>query len=482
MDKLKKIYPYLFIFLFLLDIVYSFYQHSHVELDGDMASIILPGGHYKKVLEDPFGLSVLLHHEVYAAPNRFFAHWSMSSYFKIVPALLQNVFSPIDSIYYATALAKTAIQVLIIYLLALYISGEKNIGNKNWLLVAILIMPLLQTSGYNGLMGIIDKSITYTFFYALSMVLLLAFFYSFYVCLYEQQKTRWSLASHLLLPFLAIVLAFNGPLVPGVVILVCSMVVVNFSLTHYKKQTRGNAGEKIKNVFLQFPKPLFFHFLFVGILCLYSLFIGMNNIENDGAISVFERYGRIPYGLFEVFTQKIGLPLLLIVLAINLFIIHYHQKENEQKKRMFFLFKAISVFCVVYILMLPLGGYRSYRPDIVRRDTIMPVILCLFYMYGYSTYYIIQQVTFRKREFYFLFIAVVLILFTAADNPITTDNDCERAALKTLAESSEKTVELSSNCKVMSWELITNPKNSETNTELLYIWHVIPEHKLYYQK
>ncbi|HFA51149.1 MAG TPA: hypothetical protein ENJ95_19230, partial [Bacteroidetes bacterium] len=214
--------------LLTIDAAYSFYQHYQMPLDGDLAKIVLPVKEYKKVLDDPFGLNVLLRAESYPAPNRFFAHASMLAYFKNVPLLLQKFTNPLDSIYLSCAIAKTGIQLFLIWLLARYISGEKNIFRKNFLLAAILITPLFQTNGYNISMGIIDKSITYTFFYALPLGLLLLFFLPFYKYWWEGKPLGFNIYTKAGLILLAIYLAFSGPLVPGVVLILCPSVLIYF--------------------------------------------------------------------------------------------------------------------------------------------------------------------------------------------------------------------------------------------------------------
>jgi hypothetical protein len=91
-----KYLKYLFAFLLLADASYTFLQcYYMMNTDGDMAGIILPSDSYSKVLKDPFGLGVLLRDEVYAAPNRFFPHFFMStlrrslSFFKSSSVLLR---------------------------------------------------------------------------------------------------------------------------------------------------------------------------------------------------------------------------------------------------------------------------------------------------------------------------------------------------------------------------------------------------------
>ena len=170
-------YGLLFFFL-LLDVGYSFLQHYFMPLDGDLATSVLISEYsaYKPLMNDPFGFGIIARDTSWPNPNRFFGHWFLSVYMRHVPLILQAFASPINSVYLACAIIKTLIQVAFIYLLAGYISGKWNAYNRQFILAAILITPLLQASGYNSYMGIIDQSITYTFFYALPLCLLLLFY------------------------------------------------------------------------------------------------------------------------------------------------------------------------------------------------------------------------------------------------------------------------------------------------------------------
>ncbi|HWZ21684.1 MAG TPA: hypothetical protein VNW06_03470, partial [Cytophagaceae bacterium] len=123
MEK-KNFWNFFLILLLLTDVCISFFQHIHFSLDGDMASIIVFSGGYTKVLHDPFGLTVLTENSIHAAPNRFFAHWFMSVYFKTAPFFFQLFSDPLDSIYLACGFAKIVIQVGLILILAMYISGK----------------------------------------------------------------------------------------------------------------------------------------------------------------------------------------------------------------------------------------------------------------------------------------------------------------------------------------------------------------------
>lgn len=479
----KRNWQYLLLLFVILDSVYSFWQHLHVALDGDMAAIILPGPWYQQVLEDPFGLRVLLKNEVYAAPNRFFAHQLMSSYFKTVPLLLQHWFSPIDSLYQACAWLKIAIQLLLIYLLGVYSSGSYRVLSKRFLLTAALIVPLFQTTGFNGQMGIIDKSITYTVFYALPLGLLLIFFLPFYRAAFRGTQLRLSGVGIVFLLLLAIVLSFNGPLVPGVVALVCPGALGLMAWHHFKARPDLPAGSRLWRAVRSLPKSMVLVFGFISVLCLYSLYIGRNNAENlEGeTVPLLERYSRLPLGLYKQLARRPGLPLLVLINLLNAYAIKRLPVTAEGKKLLTIL-QWLGWFALVYILLLPLGGYRPYRPNIVRRDVILPITLGLIYFYASSTYYLLRYLPTTYRPRYLMGIAVFLVTFTLLDRPTVGDNTCERNLMNQLAQAPEKVVRLSAACSLMSWSNITNQTESEINAQLFYYWHITNEKKQYVQE
>lgn len=177
----KSAIKWIFIILLLMDLVYSFRQHYGMPLDGDMAAIVLPADWYKQVLEDPFGLDILKNGAGYGGAGRYFCHWFMSAYYNNMPIYLQAFFSPIESVYFSTGIIKTTVQLLFIWLMALFIIGGKKLRFGKILLAAVLVTPLFQSHGYNLIIGVIEKSPTYFFFYSLPIALLLFFIYPYFV-------------------------------------------------------------------------------------------------------------------------------------------------------------------------------------------------------------------------------------------------------------------------------------------------------------
>lgn len=482
MAKVKYI---ILLIILLADMGYSFYQHYHMPLYGDMADLISPSpgkGNYQ-VLHDPFGLNALLKNEIYPNPNRFFAHWTASEYFLNVPLLLQKFVNPISSVYLSSAIAKTIIQVLIIYLLAVYISNTGNIFKSEFLIAALLVTPLFQSSGFARTMGIIDQSVIYTFFYALPLGLLLLFFLPFFKVLYYDKKPKFNLVLNILLALFIVFLSLNGPLGPGVVLIACPLVLISIWLKNYKQMEEINPSSKRGLIsFKKIPNLIMIFFVGFCIFSLYSLSIGWNNSLNFGdSIPLIDRYLVLPTGIYNLISKKIAFPLLFLMIAINVIIIQKHYKSDEAQK-ILNLIKWIGVFAIIYILLLPLGGSRNYRENIIRYDTIMPVTIGIIFVFGVTSFYLIKHISKKYEKIYVLSIIVLLSIFTNADRLKTKPYECERKSLETIALSSENIVLLDCDCPVMDWHKIYDYKKSERNAELLNYWNITKGKKLYYHK
>jgi hypothetical protein len=469
----SKIQKIIFIVFILTDTAYSFYQFNNTRMDGDIGMVSFA---YPEVMRNPFGFSVITEHKSYGAPNRFFVHFVVRKYFLNAPLFFQRFVSPVESAYLACALIKTIIQLFILWTLALLISRTKNMLHYRFLLAAVLIVPLFQTSGYNTYMGIISKSVTYSFFYGLSIGLLMLYCVPFYL---SSKEKKFSFAFHVMWMIFAMVLAFSGPLNPGCALIIALLVLIYF--------TKLNAGTSQKSFFQSFiqtvkkPNNCLFHFLFFGLISLYSLYIGRNNSENSWwPVPVLNRYMNLPAGLYYIFTQKPGMWLLLLMILINLFLIS-KQSQTGETRNMFSLIKWLSIFCLLYTLLLPLGGYRLYRPNIIRVDTFIPVILCMFFIYGITTLYLLESYRSKFSSVYKIAVILLLLAFTWADQPMH-ETACERNAMEKIAQSTEKIVALDNDCLVMSWRKIYDYHESQWQAEMLMRWRITKEKKLFFMK
>ncbi|MEI6062579.1 MAG: hypothetical protein WCR72_17890, partial [Bacteroidota bacterium] len=243
-------------------------------------------------------------------------------------------------------------------------------------------------------------------------------------------------------------------------------------------------GPLLKNAvsaFLKIPKYVLYNFAGICLASLYSLYIGRNNSLNYGeTISLAERYSRIPAGIYYLLTQKPGFLLLFSMIGANLLIIRIKHKTEEARKLLQFI-NWIFLFALLYILMLPLGGFRSYRSNIIRYDTIMPVTLGMIYIFGASSFFLIKCIPKSHKILYISLLVMVSLLFTNADRPDNKDYVCERQALESMSRSNEKVIALNCSCPVMEWHEIRDYNRSDLNAGLFYYWHVTKEKKLYYQ-
>lgn len=471
---MKQVFIFLGLAVFLLsDLSYSFIQHFNMPLDGDMAGGIVPETDVNRVLSDPLGLRVLTENAVYANPNRFFAHWTFFVYFNTVPVWLQHWFTPVDSVYMACALAKIAVQLVLLFVLARFISGTWKLSVK-FLLAAVLIEPLFQTNGYRSYMGIIDPSVTYTFFYALPCALLLLYFKGLFVLMDGRNRySFWQLGGiSILLALLAFFTILNGPLNPGIMLV---SNVVLFYFAYWCKACREewkvfNAGR----LFGVNRWGLFF-LVFTSLLSLYALYIGRNNaiFVPSEMIPVSERYTRLPVGLLHILTQKLGVPVLILSLIINAVLLK-RKVPGAETDRFMWQLKGILVFVLLYIALLPLGGYKAYRFNILRYDTFMPVTLLLMFAYGRSAWLLFTAFRDRLRYAYAGFCVLLILIYTLADEPEFGKNRRERHALSVMAVSPDKTDVLMQSGEVLLWHGSVGNGNPKLTRRLLEKWHILP--------
>jgi len=478
---LRKFIYYILLVLLITDTGYSFLQHYSNPFDGDMAGGIVPAEDVKPILENPLGIKAIVEHQEYPNPNRFFSHWFFYEYFNTVPVLLQNTVTPINSAYLACALSKTLIQIFLILALAFAITGNSNPLKFNFILAAFLVTPLFQTNGYRGYMGIIDPATTYTFFYALPVILIILYFTPLFLThFYGKKTTVLKFIKFLWIP-LALISSLSGPLNPGITLVISILLFSHRFIQNFKTCIKPDFFARIKYATLNIPGDYYFYLLPISIFSLYSLYLGQfNSINSYHNISLIELYSKLPQGIYYSFTQKLGFPVLFIALTINAIIIK--RINHLESSRILRIYKWIAIFSLIYILLLPLGGYRDYRPYILRYDTIIPITLSLMFLFGKSTLFIFNSIAPKHNKPYTALIGCVLFIFIYSDKPEFEKNKCERNAIMQIANSPNKIVELSTPCTIMSWGTIEKPTESELKTKLLKKWKIIDDDKLFYQR
>ncbi|HIP32760.1 MAG TPA: hypothetical protein EYG86_08370 [Crocinitomicaceae bacterium] len=472
----QKLIVFFLSILIIGDLSYSFLQYVSAPLDGDMAGGIVPAKEVEEIFEDPFGIFAISDNKSHANPNRYFAHLFFKEYYQSVPLVLQNVTSPINSVYYSNAIIKIFIHFFLIFIISAMVSGSIKFFSQPFLVSALVITPLFQAEGFYRYMGVIDMSVTYTFFYALPILLLLLFYYPFYNFFLQKRGTFNLYKKIILFPFV-IIIPFSGPLTPPVVLIVSIITLYVFTKKCY---TQNGYHQLLLNTVKSIPNEVLLFFIPISLLSLYSLFLGSyNSTYQTDILPVFDRYLRLPSGIYYQLTQKLGFPILLTMIALNIILLR-RTKSNQKVKEMLSKFRWIGLFIMIYILLLPLGGYRPYRPNILRFDTILPVTICLFYIYVASSFFLINSL--KNKKIYLLFIATVLLIFTNADRSNFRGNECEKIALRKISNSENNVVEIASNCKLLSWDLIENPEKSRLNGELLYLWNITDKKVIFYNK
>jgi len=189
-------------------------------------------------------------------------------------------------------------------------------------------------------------------------------------------------------------------------------------------------------------------------------------------------YALLPKGIIKILTNKIGVSLLIVVIIINHCIIKKNYKCSASNYVSFS--KWIVLFIVLYIFLLPLGGYRPYRPYILRYDTFIPALLAFFFLYGYSTFFLLKNTKGKMKIVCSFFYILVGLVYSIADTPKLYINDCERASLMQLSTSTSSMIKLDHKCSVLSWDTITNPNSAKLNAELLKRWNITKKEVLYY--
>ncbi len=456
--------------LLIADLCYSFFQYREMAFDGDMPQHIVPADNVKPVLADPLAVHAFKTHEKLHNPNRFFSHLAMFSYFNAAPKFFQKFTTPIESAYLSSAVFKTVAHVFLLFLLAFAVSGRWKIWQKDFLIAAALIAPLFQANGYANYMAVVDRAPTYAFFYSIPCIFMLVYLMPLISEFFHgKKKPLFSELKFLWLP-LAFVTCLSGPLNPGIVLVLCLVLFLE------KMGSANSVLCLIKSI----PKNYCFFLGPLFVLSAYSLFIGQFNSMNDTSqLPLIELYSRLPFGIFFQFTQKPGFPLLFLAIAVNWFLL----KKDSSPKSSFIqrTIKWVLLFDLFFILLLPLGGQREYRPNILRYDTIMPVTLGLMFIFGISTQFLATK-PWANRRFYLPFVGIILLIYMMADKPDFHQNDCEKSAIELISKSREQVVPLDCDCTVLTWKKAEKPEDSIGAGALLFKWKITDEPKRFFNR
>lgn len=473
----KKIIIAVLLCILFLDLSWSFYQYYSTMLDGDMAGGIVPHEEVNKILNDPFGWEVIYHHRPHANPNRFFAHLFFKEYFLIFPKTLQFFVHPIESIYLACAFIKILTHFLIVFIITKCVTQRQKFLNISFLILAILISSVFQTYGYNNDIGIIDISITYTFFYALPFSLLLVYCYLLIFHFNENRKWK-SIFKSFILILLTLILPFSGPLIPPIILIGSFLITSYFMLSIFYKKYYLNEISIIHKIPISKLKLALF--IVINLFSLYSVYLGTFDTQYEqDQIPIAEKYQRLWLGIDQVFFNKSGFTSLFQFLVFEILILAFALKA--QSKFVFKILIGILLFSLIYIFLLPFGGYRPYREHIIRYDTIMPVTIVLLITIGYFGNRILQIHHLKKIKGFYLIIAFIFIYsYQKKDWEIIYDHQKEKEALYQIAASKDEIIKITNDCSIISWGVISDYHASEMNGKLLSKLGITKRAILYY--
>ena len=460
----------LFVSLLFADLHHAGSQYYATPLDGDMPPGILITWDVQKIFDDPLGFDVVRRGYEHANPNRFFCHWAFARYFQVAPLLLQHFVDPLPSVYLACMLIKLLIHAGLVLLLALFVRCRTGGGWSALVLLALLAAPLMQIEGYRLSIGIIDQSLTYTFFYALPALGFLLLLWCFHLLL--NNPPAHALRMALLYFFtlgLSLVLPLSGPLVAPCVLIGALVLFLRNVRLH------GLAGWLQR---IRMKRAAHGILLFLVVASAYSLWLGTyNTIEAENVPPLNELYSRLPNGLYDILTAKPAIPILLSFIVLNMIILHAIRYSGVRPLRSdmgWFL-----LFITLYVVLLPMGGYRPWRESSIRFDTMIPFTLGLFYFYLTTSWQVIQRVQ-RKKWLYGLALGAMLFHFSLTDLTLLNTNECEARAIEKIAGSTEETVVLTEDCPILSWHVITDPERSTLQGELLWQWRITDRPKRFY--
>ena len=485
--KSIRISFYIILVIFIsLSLSKSFRQYYVTTLDGDIAESTLPYSPIQKTFDDPTGIKTIINKDYHTGTNRFFSHYFLHLTYRTVPSLLQKFTNPIDSVYYTSAIAKIIIQILILLLLTFIINGKTNVFSLRFIVTATLLIPFFQTNGkyLAHEIGIMDKYVSYCFFYALPLVFLLLYYFPIFLEFLHDKKVKITWYFAIIWAVIAIIACFSGPLNSPIVLITNAILFTHIFYRNWKTNKANSFYKKILNTIQTIDSRIYIFLFPITLIALYSTFLGtFIGVYPELQLSLKDMYLILPKGILKSFTS-VSYIIFLFLLLTNYFIVFYKYRNVSQSSKIFGLYRFLIVFSLIYILLLPLGGYRPYRPHILRYDTILPITILSILTICYTSLFILKQLKNEKWSFYlktiYPSVFLSLLVFFLIRNKTYVYNECEKTALKIISNSEEDIVALDCNCAVISWEPLYNPEESKNYGELLYLWKITDKPKLYY--
>lgn len=436
--NLIKSHVWILFVLFLgVDYVQSNYHYSNLPVDGDLCRIAAPFKWYEDIMNDPVGISAVMHNEKYAGAARFTCHQITHWWFKHIPPVVNKIVKDkVHTIYYTSTLLVALLHLCFIWIAFQYAKGKEKWQFKYFIPIGLMASVLVQYGTFYGSIGIIDRSISYVFFYAVPIMALLIYFLPFYKNeQYEQYNVKSTQQFGLLI--LAPILAFSSALIQPIVFLL--------SIFYF-------FGVYIPNPFFSIKKnnKLIIQLLTFLSVCIYAFYVSKFNSESSVYKPLSERYFLMFKGLYYIIRDTWAWKIILVFLGINIFYIHKLKLSNWTKIRAILFF--VVGLCAAYTFLLPMGGFRVYRPFIIRYDTFIPVTLGFSFLLLYTSYILFVKL----RDTKWLLYTAAMLLFSFVFFYVDIDSEkeanyCQQGHLYEIEKSTEKVISRPFTCNMMTW-------------------------------
>jgi hypothetical protein len=166
-----------------------------------------------------------------------------------------------------------------------------------------------------------------------------------------------------------------------------------------------------------------------------------------------------------------------------MFLLHFwgikHINRDYVQSKFFRFFVWGLAIISIYIFLLPLGGYRVYRPYILRFDTLLPMNIFLIWLFAFSSHYLLNRLDLRLKKMYLVPLLLMLVVFYAVDKLKMDSYDCQNDKLHRLQQETQEPIVLNKDCFVLTWE----PNNWEEQKHginlMLIRWGILSKEKKY---
>ncbi len=377
-------------------------------------------------------------------------------------AFFRLFLDPVQSIYACVASLKMLIHLG--FLLFFYQCFKLRMKRNFDLSVLVLASSCIIVDRFSASFTTIMSSPIYTIFYTLGVLLfLLILFPPILNRIVDDYTSKFSFGKSIGLVLASFAVVQCSPVIPPIVLL---------SVIAYVGMYFIKSGGLI-HFFKNHELPFICFLAAICMISIFSFYVGSFNKENFSVqLSIWERYQKLGPGLLQYFT---GGPILLPLILLGSAAYYFRKDKSDGDKR---LHLFMLIFFISFTILLPLGGFRSYRPMLVRGDTFM-IINCFILLLVLRNIYLLYKHQEKNR----FIVPIVAILLLSIDLSGIGRNKCEKEALYAIMNAPSNTdVSIDYNCKVLSWDKMTDPYLLDINAAFLEKMKVATKGQRYHFK